>query len=58
MILDGSRAAFGLYHEDEGLVVGCQGDSWDRATLVLVEGADVTGIDIVIPASLDTAEGC
>ncbi len=58
MILDGSRAAFGLYHEDEGLVVGCQGDSWDRATLVLVDGADVTGIDIVIPASLDTAEGC
>ena len=58
MILDGSRSAFGLYHEDEGLVVGCQGDSWERATLVLVDGADVTGIDIVIPASLDTAEGC
>ena len=58
MILDGSGSAFGLYHEDEGLVVGCQGDSWDRATLVLVEGADVSGIDIVIPASLDTAEGC
>ncbi len=48
----------GAYNEDEGIVRFSSSVGWGNGTVFAVDGADVTGIDIVIPASLDTAEGC
>ncbi len=64
-IYDNCRAYVGLYQEDEG-IVGILGDVltaedldyWERATRIPVAGADVTGIEVVIPAAFDTADEC
>ena len=48
----------GAYNEDEGIVEFSSSVGWGNGTAFAVDGADVTGIDIVIPTSLDTAEGC
>ena len=64
-IYDNCRAYVGLYQEDEG-IVGILGDVLtaedldyrERATRIPVAGADVTGIEVVIPAAFDTADEC
>lgn len=56
-VLDSCGSLVGVYHEDEGLVR--YGDNgWERASMVDVDGADVSGIDVVIPASFELDGDC
>ena len=64
-IYDNCRGYVGLYQEDEG-IVGISGDVLtaddldyrERATRIVVAGADVTGVEVVIPSAFDTADKC
>ncbi len=56
-VIDTCHAWLGAYHEDEGLLEFDTQDYYDRPTPIPVDGADISGIEIVIPAALDTG-GC
>ena len=56
-VIDTCHAWLGAYHEDVGLLEFDTQDYYDRPTPIPVDGADISGIEIVIPAALDTG-GC
>ena len=57
-VIDTCNAWIGAYHEDEGLLEFDTQDYYDRPTPIPVDGADISGIEIVIPAAFDTADEC
>ena len=65
VVYDACERALGYYSEDDGLVGiqlgeglwGLMGDGRDW-TIIPVKGADVTGIEIVVPASVIADQGC
>ncbi len=48
----------GIYHEDFGLIEWSTDGGLRNGTHIPIDGADAPGIDIVIPASLDTGDDC
>ena len=64
-VYDACERALGYYNEDEGLVGtqlgeglwGLMGDGRDR-TVISVNGAAVSGIEIVVPSSVVADQGC
>lgn len=65
VVYDACERALGYYSEDDGLVGtqlgeglwGLMGDGRDW-TIIPVKGADVTGIEIVVPSSVIADQGC
>ncbi len=57
-VQDSCGAFLGIYHEDFGLIEWSTDGGLRNGSQIPVDGADVTGIDIVIPASLDTGDEC